>query len=76
MRGLSQVLARELWPLGIHVAHLLIDADIREDTDEDFVQSDPAHIAESIEFLHRQRRTAWTSEMDLRPSTEAFWQHC
>jgi NAD(P)-dependent dehydrogenase (short-subunit alcohol dehydrogenase family) len=76
MRALAHVLARELWPRGIHVAHLLIDADIREGAPDDYSQSDPAHIAESIEFLHRQPRTAWTSEMDLRPWEEQFWQHC
>jgi len=76
MRALAHVLARELWPKGIHVAHLLIDADIREGVPEDYPQSDPAHVAESIEFLHRQPRTAWTSEMDLRPWDEQFWQHC
>jgi NAD(P)-dependent dehydrogenase (short-subunit alcohol dehydrogenase family) len=76
MRALAHVLARELWPRGIHVAHLLIDADIREGSPADYPQSDPAHIAESIEFLHRQPRTAWTSEMDLRPWGERFWEHC
>ena len=26
MRGLAQALARELWPKGIYVAHVVIDA--------------------------------------------------
>src|SRR5207244_3397896 len=30
MRGLAQALARELWPQGIHVAHIIIDGVIRE----------------------------------------------
>jgi len=77
-RALAQVLARELWPAGIHIAHVIVDADIAEATapTEQLVQSDPDHIAESILALHRQPRTAWSSEIDLRPWNEAFWEHC
>jgi NAD(P)-dependent dehydrogenase (short-subunit alcohol dehydrogenase family) len=77
-RALAQVMAREMWPLGIHVAHVLIDADIAEPdsapTGEP--QSDPDHIAQSLLALHRQPKTAWTSELDLRPWNENFWEHC
>jgi NAD(P)-dependent dehydrogenase (short-subunit alcohol dehydrogenase family) len=77
-RALAQVLARELWPRGIHVAHAIIDADVAEDHDtlEAAPQSDPHHIASAILHLHQQPRTAWTSELDLRPWNEAFWEHC
>lgn len=77
-RALAQVLARELWPAGIHVAHLLIDADIREEDSNDTIgtSSDPDQIAESVLSLYRQPRTAWTSEMDIRPWNERFWEHC
>ncbi|HEU5295365.1 MAG TPA: SDR family NAD(P)-dependent oxidoreductase [Burkholderiaceae bacterium] len=77
-RALAQVLARELWPQGIHVAHAVIDADIREEPggDTDAVQADPSHVADSILALHKQPKTAWTSELDLRPWNEAFWEHC
>ena len=30
MRGLAQSLARELWPKGIHVAHIIVDGVIQE----------------------------------------------
>lgn len=77
-RAISQVLARELWPLGVHVAHIMIDADIQED-DHD-VQPHPQcyakEIAESVLAIHNQPRTAWTSELDLRPWNESFWNHC
>jgi NAD(P)-dependent dehydrogenase (short-subunit alcohol dehydrogenase family) len=77
-RALAQVMAREMWPLGIHVAHLLIDADIAEPGSEPSgePQSDPDHIAQSLLALHRQPKTAWTSELDLRPWNEKFWEHC
>src|SRR5262249_27779410 len=49
-RALAQVLARELWPAGIHVAHVIVDADIAEqpELNERHVQSHPDDIAESI----------------------------
>ena len=77
-RALAQVLARELWPAGIHVAHVLIDADISEDSSKELLgtKSSPEDIAVSILALHSQPRTAWSSEMDLRPWNERFWEHC
>ncbi|WP_246479800.1 MULTISPECIES: SDR family NAD(P)-dependent oxidoreductase [Niveibacterium] len=77
-RALAQVLARELWSQGIHVAHIVIDADIHEGVqrDDGGPQSDPVHISETIIALHRQPRSAWSSEMDLRPWNELFWEHC
>jgi NAD(P)-dependent dehydrogenase (short-subunit alcohol dehydrogenase family) len=76
-RALAQVLSKELWPLGVHVAHVLIDADIAETPDTPtFPQSKPEDIAFSIIALHSQPRTAWSSELDLRPWNENFWQHC
>lgn len=77
-RAIAQVLARELWSKGVHVAHVIIDADIQDDDQEvaGHPQSKPQDIARSILHLHRQPRTAWTSEMDLRPWNESFWEHC
>ena len=77
-RALAQVMARELWPLGIHVAHVIIDADILEDgaPSEEEAHSSPDDIAQSILHLHRQPKSAWTSELDLRPWNERFWEHC
>lgn len=75
-RALAQVLSREVWSQGVHVVHVVIDADIREQTPEPFPQSEPGDLAQTVLFLHRQPRSAWTSEIDLRPWNEKFWEHC
>jgi NAD(P)-dependent dehydrogenase (short-subunit alcohol dehydrogenase family) len=78
MRALAQVAARELGPEGIHVAHLIIDAEIPESDDQEV--STPTmkarDIAEVVYQLHRQPRSAWTHELDARPFDETFWEHC
>ncbi len=78
LRALAHILARELGPQGIHVAHLIIDADIRQDDlhGPEVPQAEPAHLAELVWMLHAQPRSAWTSELDARPSNEMFWEHC
>ena len=83
LRALAQSMARELGPKGIHVAQIIIDGAI----DTEFVRDnfpqryalkeregivDPEAIAESYWQLHRQPRTAWTHEMDLRPWIETW----
>lgn len=77
-RALAQVMARELWPMGVHVAHAVIDADVAEDVAAPgpVPQADPRDVASAILALHRQPRSAWTSELDLRPWNETFWEHC
>lgn len=77
LRALAQVMSRELWPEGIHVAHCVVDADIRTgDQVEPYPQALPGDIAALILNLHRQPRSCWTSELDVRPAQEQFWEHC
>ena len=77
LRALSQVMARELWPEGIHVVHCVIDADIQEEGEAmDYPQSRPQDIADLINTLHRQPQSCWSSEIDVRPWNERFWEHC
>ncbi len=73
LRGLAQSTARELAPKGIHVAHFVIDGRIgrRGDTQGE-AQLDPDEIARNYLNVYRQRRSAWTWEMELRPSVEKF----
>jgi NAD(P)-dependent dehydrogenase (short-subunit alcohol dehydrogenase family) len=70
LRALTQSLARELGPKGIHVAHTLIDGQIGDDPNDAKLR--PAEIADAYWHLHRQQRSAWTQELDLRPWVEKF----
>ena len=79
LRGLAQSMARELAPQGIHVAHFVIDGGVRnaangraEATDGGDSLLDPDAIAESYLHIVRQPRSAWTWEVELRPSQERF----
>jgi NAD(P)-dependent dehydrogenase (short-subunit alcohol dehydrogenase family) len=77
LRGLAQSAARELGPLGIHVAHFIVDGRVRvnaahspaDDRDETL---DPDAIAEAYMTVLRQNRSAWSHEIDLRPWSEKF----
>jgi NAD(P)-dependent dehydrogenase (short-subunit alcohol dehydrogenase family) len=73
LRGLAQSLARELQPQNIHVGHVVIDGGIGRagDTNGDRML-DPDAIALAYLQLHRQQRSAWTSEIELRPWVENF----
>lgn len=74
LRGLCQSMARELHPKGIHVGHFIIDGGIasskREAEDDQLLSPDA--IAESYLQIHRQHRSAWTWEVELRPWVEKF----
>ena len=77
LRGLAQSLARELSPQGIHVAHFVIDGGIRgaghgEDPEKPDALLDPDAIALTYLNILRQPRSAWTSEIELRPWVERF----
>jgi short-subunit dehydrogenase len=83
LRGLAQSMARELGPMGIHVAHTIIDGAI----DTEFIRTlfpdryalkdqggimNPDHIADAYWMLHQQPRDTWTQELDLCPYMEKF----
>jgi len=77
LRGLAQSMARELAPLGIHVAHVVIDGGIRSaanpgDPARPDALLDPAAIAETYFQLAQQPRSAWSWEIELRPWVERF----
>ncbi len=83
LRALAQSLARELGPQGIHVAHAVIDGpvdgvfsrsnipDVEARLAEDSILK-PQDIAAAYVALHRQPRSAWTHELDLRPWSESW----
>lgn len=81
LRALAQSMARELAPKGIHVAHVVVDGAI----DSNFIRNNvpnadklreesailnPDHIASNYVMLHKQPKSAWTHELDLRPWKE------
>lgn len=83
LRATAQSMARELWPQGIHVAHVVIDGAI----DTEFIRSNfperyatreqqgilnPDHIADLYWQIHAQPRDAWTHETELRPWMEGW----
>jgi len=77
LRGLCQSLARELSPQNIHVAHFVINGHIlnrdRGASDDDRESSlNPDEIAKTYLYIARQDRSAWTWEVELRPSVETF----
>jgi len=83
LRMVAQSLAREFGPHGIHVAHVVIDGVIEGDRalssmpgiKERFGADGMLHpdkIAETYLVLHRQHRSAWTHELDVRPWSEKF----
>jgi NADP-dependent 3-hydroxy acid dehydrogenase YdfG len=75
LRGLAQSLARELQPKNIHVAHFVIDggisSELRPDTGEQTLL-DPDEIAKTYLHFHRQDRSVWSWEIELRPWVEKF----
>ncbi|MEO8009027.1 MAG: SDR family NAD(P)-dependent oxidoreductase [Betaproteobacteria bacterium] len=83
LRMLAQSMAREYGPQGIHVAHVVIDGGIDGDRlrkrlaamvaerGEDGLLGVDA-IAETYWHIHRQSRSAWAQEIDLRPFKENF----
>jgi NAD(P)-dependent dehydrogenase (short-subunit alcohol dehydrogenase family) len=79
VRGLAQVMARDLQPRGIHVAYVNVDGAIdmpfiRERfpqlKDEDMLK--PSAIAETFWHLAHQDRSAWSHEVDVRPFKEKW----
>jgi NAD(P)-dependent dehydrogenase (short-subunit alcohol dehydrogenase family) len=79
LRGLAQSMARELAPKNIHVAHFVIDGGILQGAADARAAARgadgmllPEAIAETYLHIHRQHRSAWTWEVELRPWVETF----
>lgn len=79
LRGLAQSMARELAPKNIHVAHFVIDGGIERPGGDERAAArgadgmlKPDAIAETYLHIHRQHRSAWTWEVEVRPWVESF----
>ncbi|WP_457488660.1 SDR family NAD(P)-dependent oxidoreductase [Tardiphaga sp. P5_C10] len=76
-RSLAESMARSLWPVGIHVALVILDGIVdlestrrkMPDKPDDFFL-DPAGLAEVAWDLTRQSRRAWSFEVEARPFGE------
>jgi len=76
-RSLAESMARTLWPVGIHVALMIVDGVVdlpgtrraMPTKDDDFFV-DPAGLAETAWFLAHQDRHAWSFEVEVRPFGE------
>ncbi len=76
-------MAREFGPMGLHVAHVVIDGgidgdvlrtnspDVAAERGEDGLLQTAA-IAETYWNIYRQHPSAWSQEVDLRPYKEFF----
>jgi NAD(P)-dependent dehydrogenase (short-subunit alcohol dehydrogenase family) len=83
LRMISQSMAREYGPKGVHVAHVVVDGGILGDrlqaaSPQRVERAGPEGllgyeaIAENYWMLHQQPRSAWTQELDLRPFRESW----
>ncbi|GMH37256.1 hypothetical protein BSKO_05129 [Bryopsis sp. KO-2023] len=79
LRSLSQTLAKELHPCGVHVAHVIVDGIIDTERIRTLMPErpteemlDPDAMADEYWKLHTQHPSTWSQEIDLRPFTEKF----
>ena len=79
LRALAQSMARELGPQGVHIGFVIIDGQIESERYRHLIDERgkdsllaPDAIAELYVQLHRQPRSAWSHEIDVRPWSEKF----
>lgn len=81
LRALSQSLAREYGPQGVHVSHLIIDGVIDIPKSKNLVikegaerdgKIDTDEIADVYWTLFTQGKSGWTHELDIRPYVEKW----
>ena len=78
LRGLAQALARELHPKNIHIGHFVIDGGIKSDVRSDRKGNgddnmlEPDEIAKTYLEFHKQHRSTWAWEIEVRPWVETF----
>lgn len=78
LRGMAQSVAKAYASKGVHVAHIRLDCAldvpiVRELMGKNFKQentANPDDVAQSYLWVHKQPKSAWSNEVELRPSTE------
>jgi NAD(P)-dependent dehydrogenase (short-subunit alcohol dehydrogenase family) len=78
-RSLAQSMARSLWPAGVHVALIVVDGVVdlprtrqRLPGKPDSFFIEPDGVADLAWQLVRQRRSAWSFEVEARPFGETW----
>jgi NAD(P)-dependent dehydrogenase (short-subunit alcohol dehydrogenase family) len=78
-RSLAESMAREYWPLGIHVSLLILDGvvdlprtrqNLPDKPDDFFIH--PDDVAELTYQVTEQARSAWSFEVEARPFAETW----
>lgn len=78
-RSLTESMAKHVWPLGIHVALVIIDGVVDlpntrqhmpDKTDDFFVK--PNDVANTVFWLTQQPASAWAFEVEARPFGETW----
>ena len=80
LRALAQCLAKAYAKDGVHVVHFRLDCDLdvplmRElygDKYNPEALADPDAVAETYWWAHRQPKSAWSNEIELRPHCEVW----
>jgi NAD(P)-dependent dehydrogenase (short-subunit alcohol dehydrogenase family) len=74
-RSLAQSMAKHLGPQGIHVSVLIVDGQIDSPGSSKAKEGqrvDPDDLASLAHYLTTQPRSAWSFEVDARPSQESW----
>lgn len=78
LRALTQSLAKEYGPKGVHVAHVILDGILDTEASRKLHNLAPEKmmnlddVAATYLALANQPKSSWTFEIDLRPMGEAF----
>jgi len=85
LRALAQCMARQYGPLGVHVAHVIVDGAVDTPLLRSYFKKklkkdpplssflNPQAIAQQYWNLHQQHHTCWTQELDIRPAVEPIY---
>lgn len=69
-RLMTQSLARDLGPKGVHVGLFIIDGQVGDSGVDDPTKVDPDAIANTYWSVANQDKTAWSFETEVRPAVE------
>ncbi|KAF2036380.1 NAD(P)-binding protein [Setomelanomma holmii] len=75
VRQLAQTLAREMSEKGVHVVHTIANGAIADEDGDDQKTGKKMSadaVGETYLWLHNQKPTLWTHELDMRPAQEKF----